>query len=56
MGAAQLVATALYGLARVAAARGDHADARRLGEESLALFKQMGHEKGDQVEQWLASD
>jgi hypothetical protein len=56
MGAAQLVATALYGLARAAAARGDHAEARRLGEESLVLFKHMGHEKGNQVEQWLASD
>ncbi len=56
LGAAQLVATALYGLARAAAARGDHAEARRLGEESLALFKHMGHEKGNQVEQWLASD
>ena len=54
MGATQLVATALHGLARVASARGDHVEARRLGEESLALFKHIGHEKGNQVEQWLA--
>jgi tetratricopeptide (TPR) repeat protein len=49
-----LTAVALYGLARIAAARGDQATARRYGQESVQAFEQMGHEKAREVTQWLA--
>jgi hypothetical protein len=48
-------ATAAYGLARVAAALGDYADARRQGQRSLTIFETMGQDKGAEVRQWLAS-
>jgi tetratricopeptide (TPR) repeat protein/transcriptional regulator with XRE-family HTH domain len=49
------VASALYGLARIAAARGDIAGARRQGQESLRIFSDMGHRLKDTVKDWLAN-
>jgi tetratricopeptide (TPR) repeat protein len=55
VGVQEHAATAAYGLARVAAAQGDYADAQRQGQRSLAIFETMGHDKGADVRQWLAS-
>lgn len=49
----ETVASALYGLARIAAARGDMAEARRQGQESLRIFNDMGHRLKDTVKDWL---
>ncbi len=49
----EVVASALYGLARVAAARGETATAQRQGQESLSLFEAMGHRLKDPVKTWL---
>lgn len=49
------VAAALYGLARIAAARGDRAEAQRQGQESLRIFSEMGHRLQDTVKDWLAN-
>ncbi len=51
---AELRAQALYGLARIGQARGDLVCARRLGEESLRTYENMGHERGREVAQWVA--
>ncbi len=48
-----LVASALYGLARVAAARGETAAAAQQGQESLRLFEAMGNRTKDTVQAWL---
>ena len=50
----ELVASALYGLARVAAASGENDKARRSGQESLQMYTASGHERANKVEQWLA--
>lgn len=50
-----LVALAQFGLARVAASRGDMQEAHRLGNASLTILKTIGHRKSDDVKQWLAS-
>ena len=55
VGIQEHAATAAYGLARVAAAQGDHADAHRQGQRSLAIFEALGHGKAAEVRQWLAS-
>src|SRR5205814_48030 len=52
----ELIATANFGLARVALARGDISSARSLGEEGLRVSKEMEHEKAKQIEQWLLSE
>ncbi|EFH86790.1 tetratricopeptide repeat protein [Ktedonobacter racemifer] len=44
-----------YGLARVAAARGDITEARRLGDICLASLVMSGHRKEAEVRTWLAS-
>lgn len=49
----EAVASALYGLARIAAARGDIAEAQRQGQESLRIFNDMGHRLKDTVKDWL---
>lgn len=49
------VASALYGLARIAAMRGDRAEAQQLGQESLRIFSDMGHRLKDTVKDWLAN-
>lgn len=46
-------ASALFGLARVAAARGDAAAAERQGRESLRLFEGMGNRLAGEVRAWL---
>lgn len=49
------VATARYGLAQVAAAAGDMAEARHQGEESLAIFETLCHARTADVQRWLTS-
>lgn len=49
----EMVALARYGLARVAAARGDRAAAWQQGKESLALFESMGNRQTEEVKSWL---
>jgi len=51
----ELVATALYGLARIAAAHGDRAAGRQQGQESLDAYAAMGHARAREVSQWLAT-
>jgi tetratricopeptide (TPR) repeat protein len=52
-GGQELIATALFGLARVAAAQGKDGEAQQLGQESNAIFERMQHEKGLQVGLWM---
>ncbi len=52
-GSQEVTATSLYGLAQVAAARGNPLEARRQGEESLRLFEAMSHRLTDTVKSWL---
>ena len=49
----ETIASSFYGLARVAAARGDMAAAQQLGQESLSLFETMGNRLGESVKVWL---
>ncbi|HEY42575.1 MAG TPA: tetratricopeptide repeat protein [Anaerolineae bacterium] len=49
----EFIAVALYGLARVARARGDHGEAIRLGKESLEIFETINHPKSSDVTEWL---
>ncbi len=56
LGNQEVVASALYGLARVAAAQGDAMEAKRLGRESLHLFKSMGNRMKDKVKAWLQEE
>jgi hypothetical protein len=49
-----LQANALYGLARVAAARHEFASARRQGQESQSLFDSLQDQRASEVAQWLA--
>jgi len=51
----ELRARALYGLARVAALRGNVTEAARLGQESAMQFEQIGHYKARGVRAWLLS-
>ncbi|HEX3642783.1 MAG TPA: tetratricopeptide repeat protein, partial [Ktedonobacteraceae bacterium] len=51
----QLIAAAQYGLAQVAALRGDVRQARRLGEECLAGFEAIEHYWAEKVRDWLHS-
>ncbi len=52
-GRQETIAMVRYNLARVAAAHGNSTRARRLGEESLAIFKVMGSRMVPEVNQWL---
>ena len=47
-------ATAWYGLARVAAAEGQAAEAYSQGQKSLALFEAISHPQASIVAQWIA--
>ena len=49
----ELFALARYGLARVAAARGDIAEAKRLGEASITVLEAMGHRNAQEIRSWL---
>jgi tetratricopeptide (TPR) repeat protein len=51
-GAQEWIGSALFGLARVAAGQGHIAEARRRGEESLALLKAIGHCDAGKVAAW----
>lgn len=51
----ELVAVALYGLARFAASQEDMAQARQQGRESLDAFVAIGHYKVQEVKAWLAT-
>jgi len=53
IGGQELVAIALYGLARVAAARGNIVEAYDQGQESLRIFETMGHRDAAKVKKWL---
>ena len=52
-GSQEMVALARYGLARVAAERGDNATALEQGKASLALFESMGNRQTEEVKSWL---
>lgn len=49
----QAVAAALYGLARVAAEKGNPFDAFRQGQQSLSIFQGIGDRRATVVKQWL---
>lgn len=49
----QFVAESYYGLATIAAARGNLADAYRYGQESLLLFESIKHYMTPEVKRWL---
>jgi tetratricopeptide (TPR) repeat protein len=51
----QFIAVAQYGLAQVAAQRGDVREARRLGKECLAKFEAIQHYWAAKVKDWLHS-
>lgn len=51
----ETAATALYGLARVAAAQDDVAEAYRCGQEARALFLKIGHHKTAEITRWLSN-
>lgn len=51
----ELVAVALFGLARETAARGNLDAAKEHGRESLDTFTAMGHAKVQEVKEWLAA-
>ena len=49
----EYLATAIYGLARVAAAQGESREARELGQESLRIAETIGNRLTVQVRAWL---
>jgi hypothetical protein len=49
----EYLAVALYGLARVAKARGDAREARERGQESLRIFETIKNRKVPEVRAWL---
>jgi tetratricopeptide (TPR) repeat protein len=51
----EMVAGALYGLARAAAAQGDEDRARQLAEESLDNYTAIGHFRVNEVQEWLVA-
>ncbi|MFN8487223.1 MAG: tetratricopeptide repeat protein [Caldilineaceae bacterium] len=53
MNTRHLMGEALYGLAQTALATGDQAEAKRLGQASLALFTEIRYQRTDEVRVWL---
>lgn len=51
----EVTASSLYGLARVAGALGNFAEARQKGQESLLLFESMGHRLTEAARTWLSN-
>ncbi len=51
----EMIAGALFGQARVLAAEGDGARARRLAEESLDTYTAIGHYRVNELQEWLAA-
>jgi tetratricopeptide (TPR) repeat protein len=54
-GMQEWIGAALYGLARVAAARGDMGEACHRGQQCLACFEAIGHRKAGEVAEWLST-
>ncbi|MGB0386293.1 MAG: tetratricopeptide repeat protein [Ardenticatenaceae bacterium] len=54
VGTPDCTADALYGLAQVALAHNNIAEARRQAQESLATFEQIRHKDAAKVQEWLA--
>ncbi len=55
LAAYEMHAMSQYGLARLAALEGDHAEAQRLAEECYTKLAAEGHERAHDVAQWLAT-
>lgn len=55
MGEKELIAAALYGLARVDAANHNNVEAYEKGSASQQMFEHMDFEKGKQIAQWLTT-
>lgn len=55
VGSDELLAPALFGLARLAARRGDAAESRRVGHKALAHFTREGHFMRYEVDRWLGT-
>ncbi|MDQ2714896.1 MAG: tetratricopeptide repeat protein [Chloroflexota bacterium] len=53
--AVELIGITLHGLARISAARGNYADARRYGQECQARYTHVDQQKAVEVQEWLAS-
>lgn len=51
----QWIARSQYGLAQIAALRGDITEARRLGTNSVTILETIGHHKAGEVRHWLDS-
>jgi predicted ATPase/DNA-binding CsgD family transcriptional regulator/Tfp pilus assembly protein PilF len=54
-GDSEYLGLACYGLARAQASQGHLIEARRQGQESLAILEKIGHYKAPEVKQWLNS-
>jgi tetratricopeptide (TPR) repeat protein len=54
-GSQEQIATALYGLAKVAASQGNIIKARQQGQSSLDIFENIGFYKAAEVRRWLSS-
>ncbi|HYU71128.1 MAG TPA: tetratricopeptide repeat protein, partial [Ktedonobacteraceae bacterium] len=54
-GGPDLIALAQYGLARVAANKGNIGDAQRLGYASVTALEKIGHHNAQEVRSWLNS-
>lgn len=52
----EMIATASFGLARVARMQGDSAKAHEFAEKSLAIFQGLEHASVELVEQWLREE
>ena len=55
-GLAQASGEASFGLARVAALRGDTAEARRMAGMRIAAYSSVAHPKAGEVGRWLETD
>jgi tetratricopeptide (TPR) repeat protein len=53
VGNREMMATALFGLARVAAAQGERQEAVAGARRSLAMFEALGHHRALEVKEWL---
>jgi len=52
-GCQDLIASARYGLARVAALQNNIYEARQLGQTSLTIFEKIGHYRTGEIRHWL---
>ncbi len=49
----EMYALASYGLARVAASKGELSEARKQAETSIQAFEKMGHRRAQEIRQWV---